>query len=145
MKHFILVYFFMLILCDAVLPQEEREEEDLEQTIAYILNYVSDSECIFIRNGREHKAEEASRHMKRKYEHYKKNIKTPEDFIRLAGTKSILSGRPYMVRMKDGREITCAEWLGNALDEYRESINELKKKGEEHSPAADSSAESRSL
>lgn len=140
MKRFILVFFFIFIFRDAALPPGEGAEDDLESTIAYLLNYVSESECIFIRNGREHEAEEASRHMKRKYEHYKKEIKTPEDFIRLAGTKSILSGRPYMVRMKGGKEITCSSFLENALEEYRKSIIEPKKKSGENSTAADSTA-----
>lgn len=145
MKHLVLMFFITLLFCDTALSQEVKTEEDLEQTVSYLLNYVSDSECIFIRNGREHTAEEASRHMNRKYEHYKKKIKTPEDFIRLAGTKSILSGRPYMVRMKDGNEIPCAEWLCKALEEYRKSMIESKEKSGEHQPADDSSSASHSL
>ena len=49
---------------------------------------------------------------------------TPEDFIRLAATKSLLTGQPYLVRTRDGKEMPLNTWLSNALREHRE--NEAK-------------------
>ena len=59
-----------------------------------------------------------------KYEHFKGQIKTPEDFIRLAATKSLLTGQPYLVRTRDGQEMPLSTWLSNALLEHRN--NEAK-------------------
>lgn len=94
-------------------------EEDLQETIDYLLDYVRTSDVIFIRNNKEHTPEEAADHIFKKYKHYKKKIKTPEDFIRLAATKSMMSGKAYQIRTADGVTMTTAEWLTKALEEYR--------------------------
>jgi hypothetical protein len=97
----------------------EAKGEDLEETIAYLLSYVRTSNCTFIRNNKEHTPEEAADHIMKKYDHYKNKIKTPEDFIRLSATKSMMSGKPYMIRTEAGDTMTSAEWLTQALEEYR--------------------------
>jgi hypothetical protein len=37
----------------------------------------------------------------------------------LAGTKSELSGKPYLVQTRDGRVVKSAEWLTQILADYR--------------------------
>lgn len=93
--------------------------ESLEQTIDYLLDYVAKSNATFIRNGETHTPAEAVAHIKAKYEHFKSQIKTPEDFIRLAASKSLLTGRPYLVRTPDGKEMRLEVWLTEALKQYR--------------------------
>jgi len=58
--------------------------------------------------------------MQRKYEHFKDEIKTPEDFIRLTATKSLMTGKLYYVRLKDGEKLTSEAWLLQALEAYRQ-------------------------
>jgi hypothetical protein len=98
--------------------------DSLEQTINYLLDYVGKSDATFIRNGQKHTPEEAANHIKAKYEHFKNEIKTPEDFIRLAASKSLLTGEPYLVRAPDGKEMRLDIWLTNALKEYRATKHE---------------------
>lgn len=93
--------------------------QDLETTINYLLSYVAKSDCIFIRNDREYTAREAAGHMQRKYDHFRSKIKTPEDFIRLSATKSLMTGRPYRVKTKNGKLMTSETWLLEALETYR--------------------------
>ena len=93
--------------------------ESLEQTVDYLLGYVAKSDATFIRNGQTHTSQEAASHIKAKYEHFKNEIKTPEDFIRLSASKSLLSGRPYLVRTKDGKETQLSTWLSDALKKHR--------------------------
>ena len=93
--------------------------ENVDETITYLLDYVSKSDFTFIRNGEPHTGVEASAHFKSKYEHFKNDIKTPEDFIQMAATKSMITGKPYLVKTLDGKEISCAQWLGKALADYR--------------------------
>jgi hypothetical protein len=45
--------------------------------------------------------------------------KTPEDFIRLSATKSLMSGKPYMVKTKAGQLLKSETWLLKALEAYR--------------------------
>ena len=93
--------------------------DDVTQAIDHILHEVAASDCTFIRNGKEYDGKEAEEHMRRKYDHFRKDIETPEDFIRLAGTKSLMSGKKYMVRTTDGEEVATAEWLSARLVAYR--------------------------
>ena len=94
--------------------------ESLEQTIAFLLHRIESADATFIRNGQTHTSQEAAAHVRAKYEHFKGQIKTPEDFIRLAATKSLLTGQPYLVRTRDGKEMPLNTWLSDALREHRE-------------------------
>jgi len=93
--------------------------ESLEQTINYLIDHVAKSNGTFIRNGVSHTPVEAVKHIKAKYEHFKNQIKTPEDFIRLSASKSLLTGKPYVVRTPDGKEMRLDVWLTEALKQYR--------------------------
>jgi len=98
--------------------------ESLEQTISYLIDHVAKSDAVFIRNGQSHTPAEAAAHIKAKYEHFKSGIKTPEDFIRLSASKSLLTGKSYLVRTHDGKEMHLDVWLTDALKEYRASKHE---------------------
>ncbi|MFN2541853.1 MAG: DUF5329 family protein [Chthoniobacterales bacterium] len=97
--------------------------ESLEQTIDYLLNYIGNSNATFIRNGQTHTPAEAVAHVRDKYDHFKGEIKTAEDFIRLAASKSLLTGKPYLVRPPGGREMHLDEWLTDALKAHRGKTN----------------------
>jgi hypothetical protein len=94
-------------------------EEDLESAITYLLAYVENADVVFIRNNREHTPQEAAAHMRRKYNHFKDQIKTPENFILLTGVKSLMSGKAYQVRLKNGKTVLTQKWLEDALTNYR--------------------------
>ncbi len=94
-------------------------QESLEDSIKYLLDYIGKSNATFIRNDQTHTPAEAVDHIKAKYEHFKSQIKTPEDFIRLSASKSLLTGQPYLVRTADGKEIQLDAWLTAALQAHR--------------------------
>ena len=110
--------FVLLAICSAV---PARAGESLEQTIAFLLHRIETADATFIRNGQAHTAQEAVAHVRAKHEHFKAQMKTPEDFIRLTATKSLLTGQPYLVRTSDGKEMPLNTWLSNALREHREN------------------------
>ncbi len=88
---------------------------DLESSVEYLMDQVARSELTFVRNGNPHTGPEAAEHMRKKYDHFRKDIYTPEDFIRLAATKSLLSGKPYTIVTTAGQEVPTADWLRAAL------------------------------
>jgi len=90
-----------------------------QKAIEFLLSSVERSDVTFIRNGKSYSPTEAAAHLKAKYDYFKRDIATPEDFIRLAGSKSELSGKPYQVQTRDGQRVTSAEWLLRVLGEYR--------------------------
>lgn len=90
-----------------------------EEEIQRLLQYVRESNVTFIRNQQEYSSSEAADHMQKKREHFKAEIKSAEDFIRLAGTKSLMSGEPYVVKTADGQRLDSSPWLQAELDRFR--------------------------
>ncbi len=110
--------FIALVLLGAT-AERISAQESLENSINYLLDYVAKSNVTFVRNGQPHTPQEAVNHIKAKYEHFKNEIKTPEDFIRLSASKSLLTGQPYLVRTADGKETQLDSWLTAALNAHR--------------------------
>ena len=102
----------------AATAAETTAKSEPEATIEYLLAHVAASDRQFVRNGKTHSGAEAVKHMRRKYEYYSDRIHSPEEFIQFAATKSMMSGKAYMVRNADG-EIPTAKWLHEVLAEYR--------------------------
>lgn len=91
-----------------------------QQEINHLLTFVGDSGCRFIRNGDEHTPEKSLKHIQKKYSHFKKKIKTAEDFIARSATGSLMSGKPYYVKCPkvEGKR-KSAEWLLEELSRFR--------------------------
>jgi hypothetical protein len=94
----------------------------MDAEIEHLEDFVGNSECVFIRNGVEYDSGDALKHIRRKYKAARRHIKTAEDFIRLAATRSSMSGKIYLVRCGGG-EIPCADWLYEELSRYREGLS----------------------
>jgi hypothetical protein len=120
MKRYLIIAVTAMVLASAmVFAEDTRPRENADEAIAYLLAFVAKSDCAFIRNGQSYAGKQASMHMQDKRRYFKDQISTPEDFIRLAATKSLQTGQPYMVRTKEGKEVRCDEWMKKVLKEYR--------------------------
>ena len=108
------------LTCATGATAETAPQSESTAAIEYLLASVAGSELEFVRNGKTHSGADAVKHMRRKYEHFEDRIHSPEEFIELAATKSMLSGKAYTVRSEDG-EIPTAEWLQTLLAEYRDA------------------------
>lgn len=117
-----------IIFTAVIISTPSTADDELNDTIQYLLNFVKNSGCTLIRNGKNHTPQEAVEHIKRKYNHFKDEIKTPEDFIRLTASKSLISKKPYMVKTRDGRMMRSQDWLLEALEEYRQSYQDAGKR-----------------
>ena len=113
------------LLSGSVGMADESIPADLDRTIAYLLQYVAGSNMIFIRNGVMHSPVKAEAHMRRKYEYFKDRIRSPEDFIRLCASKSTQTGRPYQVKLADGRLLRTDQWMLSVLSQYRSETGQL--------------------
>jgi hypothetical protein len=96
-----------------------RQGEDLDTTIQYLINYVRESNVTFERNFGSHDAAEAAAHIEKKYQYFKDEIDTPEKFIELCATASLVTGKNYMVITSQGEQLPAGEWLNAELDRYR--------------------------
>jgi len=96
-----------------------RQRENAENVIAYLIDQVAKSHLTFTRNGTEYSSQEAADHIRNKYEYFKSRIESPEDFIHFCASKSLESGKPYLVSTAQGK-IAVEKWLGQILIEYGE-------------------------
>jgi len=88
------------------------------QEIQHLLDFIAASTCAFIRNGVAYDGAEAATHVKDKYEYYRNDIHSAEDFIARAASRSELSGKPYLVRCGADTE-PAADWLTKELTIFR--------------------------
>ena len=105
---------FILVL---IVSTSYASNQDAEQ-IEYLLAAVGNSGCVFIRNGGEHAAGDAEKHLRMKYRRGKKWATTVEKFISRIGTQSSISRKPYMMRCEKKGTRPTADWLRERLLEY---------------------------
>jgi hypothetical protein len=87
--------------------------------ISFLMGCVESSPCRFFRNKKEYDGPRALEHILLKYKHYQKKIITAEDFIAYCATKSLMSGKEYMVECADQPRMPLGEWLQAQLLLYR--------------------------
>ncbi len=85
-----MIVLYLFLGCTIAFAETAANSENLAATINYLLAFVEKSDCTFFRNDRAHTAKEAVVHMQRKYEYFKDEVKTPEDFIRLSASRSFM-------------------------------------------------------
>ena len=91
----------------------------LQDEIVHLIGFVSASECTFIRNGKEYEAQEAASHIRKKYEYFKEDILSTEQFIELSASRSTISKKKYQIQCKGAERITSQKWLLDELEKYR--------------------------
>ena len=93
---------------------------DTQQEIDHLLNFVANSDCKYDRNGTVHDGPQARNHMNRKYQYYRKKVKTAEDFIEYSATRSTISGKEYKIRCPGTGVTSSSDWLLDELRRYRQ-------------------------
>jgi len=94
--------------------QEDIEKKKIEFLISSVENLKG---AKFIRNGLEYDGPQAAKHLRMKL----KNaliVQTADDFIKLCASKSSLTGKPYMIRLPDGKTIKSEAYFREKLKEY---------------------------
>ena len=114
LKKFVLLSF-LLLFNSAVAGSNYKKE------IAHLLTYVKTTQCQYVRNGDMHNGQSAAKHIKSKYDYFKSDITSAEDFIRLSATKSTMSGNLYYIKCVGSPKIKSSKWLLEELNRYRES------------------------
>lgn len=110
-----LLWLLALFCAPSVLPAAELpapEKAKIESLINHIGNL---KDATFIRNGRSHDASTAAKFLRGKWDKESDSIASVNDFIEKAATKSSTSGKPYLIRFQDGREVECASYLREQL------------------------------
>ena len=88
------------------LPNAEKQK--IEALIKQVANL---KDAKFVRNGSAYNADSAATFLRRKWEANESEVKTARDFIDKVASFSGTSGRPYLIRFKDGGEIKSRDFL----------------------------------
>ncbi|WP_299825328.1 DUF5329 family protein [uncultured Pontibacter sp.] len=92
---------------------ELTESQKVERLILFIKSL---KDATFVRNGSEHTCEQAAEHLQSKWEKHRNKIQSARAFIEDLASKSGLSGQPYLIRFKDGTELTTNAVLNQELE-----------------------------
>ena len=108
----------LLASLPAMAELDPRTRSEVEQ----LFTQMRQSACQFERNGTVYDADEAVAHLTRKLSYFddKGKIARSEDFIRLAASKSSMSGKPYHIICPEQAKQDSADWLNAALMQIRQ-------------------------
>jgi hypothetical protein len=115
MSHRGFLGLLFLVAIGWLFPMQARaadEKSRIEGLISHIENL---KDAKFIRNGKSYDSKNAAKFLRGKWEAHAKEIKTAEDFIDKAGSVSGTTGKPYIIKFNDGREVKCGEYLKEQL------------------------------
>ncbi len=104
----------MLLSADAFADVPATQKGEVE----HLLQYVELSDCVIDRNGTQHPGKEAVAHIQKKYDYFRDQIQSTDDFVEYPATRSTLSGKLYRVSCDD-KAMTTKEWLFEELRVYR--------------------------
>ncbi|GAB6196213.1 YfeK family protein [Lysobacter xanthus] len=92
-----------------------------QREVAGLVAALGQSGCRFNRNGTWYDAPAAREHLQRKYDYLERRgaATSAERFIELAGSKSSMTGRAYLVQCPGVPAVDSATWLRGALRRLR--------------------------
>jgi hypothetical protein len=111
-----------LVLALTCRPAASAEPPNIAQTeINYLLGFIEQSGCQFYRNGSWYDSKRAQAHLRAKYDFMtaRDQIKTAEDFIEQAATRSSITGEAYALKCSSAPVVTSGLWLREVLARYR--------------------------
>jgi len=115
MKNIIVAAFVILSLFSGtVSAQDDIEKKKIDFLISSVEKLKG---AKFVRNGSEYNGEEAAKHLRMKLQNVLV-VQTADDFIRLCASKSSVSGKPYLIRLPDGKIIKSEKYFREKLKEY---------------------------
>ena len=89
------------------------------QKIEYLIASIESLQgAQFIRNETAYEARQAADHLRLKLKRAGERCQAAEDFIRYCASSSSRSGKPYMIRFADGRQVTTEEFLRQKLSAF---------------------------
>lgn len=111
---FIAIFFVPSVVLSDVPPEQKKEVE-------YLVSFIRNSPCKLERNGKIYTGAEAIEHILKKYDYFREDINSTEDFIKYSASKSEISGRAYITHCKNSELMEGESWLLNELKRYREN------------------------
>ena len=101
-----------LVLCEGQFTGAISATADETEKIEALIQDVRDlKEATFIRNGSSYNSRSAAIFLRRKWQANQSEVRSAREFIDKIASYSGTSGKPYLIRFKDGKEIDSREFL----------------------------------
>ena len=114
-KYLLWLLVILSLVCGFAYAQDAGEAAKIRYLIGSIETL---REVTFIRNGSEYDAKKAADHLRLKLKMAGNRVKTAEDFIRLCGSKSSVSGEAYLLRFPDGTTVHAEVFFRERLKAF---------------------------
>ena len=114
------LYFASSYAHGATRPAAEQGKID------WLLKEIGNSRATFIRNGKEYDAARAVDHLKFKLLWAGRRVQTARQFIVGVASRSQETGKPYEIRLSEGRQMPFEEWLLERLAVYEKGESARK-------------------
>lgn len=112
----ILIFAFALSSGGLSFVQAQNLSNTEKQKIEALIKQVANlKDAKFVRNGSTYDADSAATFLRRKWGANESEVKTARDFIDKVASFSGTSGRPYLIRFKDGGEMKSRDFLLSQL------------------------------
>jgi len=109
----------LLILLSLISGYAYAQDSSEAAKIRYLIGSVEALQGVtFLRNGGEYDARKAAAHLRLKLKTAGNRVKTAEDFIRLCGSKSSVSGEAYRMRFPDGTTMYAEAFFRERLKTF---------------------------
>lgn len=122
-KYIVIHILFLSLLITSTNLAHSDVSESQKPEVQHLLEFVETSDCTFERNGKKYDAADAANHIRKKYKYFRNKISTTEEFIEYSGTKSTMSGKPYLIYCDDNPPRESSVWLLEELSLYRNKSN----------------------
>ena len=102
----VIASLLLLTAISSGLPAADRAK--IEQLITVVEHLDS---AHFVRNGKAYGSATAARFLRGKWKDREATVHSVDDFINNVATRSSTTGRPYLIRFDDGREVPTATFF----------------------------------
>ena len=103
--------------------QPLTEKEKIEALIAHVKEM---KDAKFVRNDKEYDAGSAAKFLHYKWDDLNLQVKTATDFIEKVASHSATTGKPYLIRFKNGKQIESGNYLREVLTKLEMSRAEKR-------------------
>ena len=83
--------------------------------IEYLLNALDENELIFVCDSGEKPGAWAKEHLREQYYELNPPVATAEEFIDMIGTRSPVTGKSYLIKVRNEPIISAQKWFRNKL------------------------------
>ena len=115
-----LAFLLVVLVSSAFAAQPSITQAERQKIEALISSVEKLSDAAFIHNDKSYDAASAARFLHGKWRSRENEVHSAEDFIEKVASFSSTTGKPYLIRFSDGREMPSAVFLREQLARIEE-------------------------